>query len=74
MYEVGSTVVNTLNMKQATVCGVVINENVLEEKGWSEPKVEVQYQNGIREWINMSQTKQFLTEHDPTDTGEWLQD
>ena len=74
MYEVGSMVVNTSNMRQASVCSVIVNENILEEKGWKEPRVEIQYDNGIREWVNMSQTKRLLIETDPNGVGEWLQD
>jgi len=74
MYEVGSMVVNTMNMRQASVCNVIVNENILEEKGWKEPRVEIQYENGIREWVNMSQTKRLLIETDPNGAGEWLQD
>lgn len=74
MYEVGSTVVNTLNMKHGSVVSVVINENILEERGWDEPKVEIQYPDGVREWLKMSQTKTLLIETDPKEDTEWLQE
>jgi len=74
MYEVGSTVVNMRNMRQASVCSVIVNENILEEKGWKEPKVEIQYENGLREWVDMSETKRLLIETDPNEADEWLQD
>lgn len=74
MYEVGSTVVNTTNMRHGSVVAVVINENILEERGWNEPRVEIQYIDGIREWLKMSQVKQLLIETDPNTNSEWLQD
>ena len=74
MYEVGSTVVNTINMRHGSVVSVVINENILEERGWNEPRVEIQYGDGLREWLKMSQVKQLLIETDPNANSEWLQD
>lgn len=73
MYEVGSTVVNTQSMKQGSVCAVIINENILEEKGWDEPKIQLQYVSGLREWVSMSQVKTLLIETDPTGDGECLE-
>lgn len=74
MYEVGSTIVNTKNMRHGSVVSVVVNENILEERGWNEPRVEIQYSNGLREWLNMSDTKRLLIETDPDGGEKWLQD
>ena len=73
MYEIGSTVVNTQNLKHGSVCSVIINENILEERGWKEPKIQVQYTNGLREWVPMSQVKTLLIETDPVGGGECLE-
>jgi len=73
MYEVGSTVVNTQSMKQGSVCAVIINENILEEKGWDEPKIQLQYISGLREWVPMSKVKTLLIETDPHGGGECLE-
>lgn len=73
MYEIGSTVVNTQSMKQGSVCAVIINENILEEKGWDEPKIQLQYISGLREWVPMSKVKTLLIETDPTGGGECLE-
>jgi len=73
MYEVGSTVVNTQSMKQGSVCAVIINENILEEKGWDEPKIQLQYISGLREWVPMSKVKTLLIETDPMGDGECLE-
>ena len=68
MYEIGSTVVNTQSMKQGSVCAVI-----LEEKGWDEPKIQLQYISGLREWVPMSKVKTLLIETDPTGGGECLE-
>ena len=60
-------------MKQGSVCAVIINENILEEKGWDEPKIQLQYVSGLREWVPMSKVKTLLIETDPNGGGECLE-
>ena len=62
MFNIGSSVVNKNTLKHATVSNVMVSENVLESRGYDEPRVELQYSDGIREWLPMSQVSHLLTE------------
>ena len=49
MFNIGSSVVNKTTLKHATVSNVMVSENVLESRGYDEPRVELQYSDGIRD-------------------------
>tara|TARA_B100001094_G_scaffold42104_1_gene36858 strand:+ start:288 stop:485 length:198 start_codon:yes stop_codon:yes gene_type:complete len=62
MFNIGSSVVNKATLKHATISNVLVEENILESRGYNEPRVEVQYSDGIREWLPMSQVQHMLVE------------
>ena len=62
MFNIGSSVVNKNTLKHAIVSNVMVAENVLESRGYDEPRVEIQYSDGIREWLPMSQVQHMLVE------------
>ena len=62
MFNIGSSVVNKNTLKHATVSNVLVEENILESRGYDEPRVELQYSDGIREWLPMSQVQHMLVE------------
>ena len=62
MFNIGSSVVNKTTLKHATISNVLVEENILESRGYNEPRVEVQYSDGIREWLPMSQVQHMLVE------------
>ena len=58
MFTIGSSV-STEHSKHATISNVMISENVLESRGYDEPRVELQYSD-VREWLLMSQVQHML--------------
>jgi len=62
MFNIGSSVVNKATLKHATISNVLVEENILESRGYNEPRVELQYSDGIREWLPMSQVQHMLVE------------
>jgi len=62
MFNIGSSVVNKATLKHATISNVLVEENILESRGYDEPRVEIQYSDGIREWLPMSQVQHMLVE------------
>jgi hypothetical protein len=62
MFNIGSSVVNKATLKHATISNVLVEENILESRGYNEPRVEIQYSDGIREWLPMSQVQHMLVE------------
>ncbi len=62
MFNIGSSVVNKATLKHATISNVLVEENILESRGYDEPRVEIQYSDGIREWLPMSQVHHMLVE------------
>ena len=62
MFNIGSSVVNKNTLKHATISNVLVEENILESRGYDEPRVELQYSDGIREWLPMSQVQHMLVE------------
>ena len=62
MFNIGSSVVNKATLKHSTISNVLVEENILESRGYNEPRVEIQYSDGIREWLPMSQVQHMLVE------------